>query len=190
MTGVQTCALPIFLFVYIAPALYLVHAILTGLSLAITQLLGILHGFGFSAGLIDYLLNMHLATKGLLIIPLGLGFGALYYFIFRFMIVKFNIPTPGRMDEETEEGEAIIGELGITEVARGYYHAIGGRENIVEVDSCITRLRLTLKDSSLIDEAAIKRLGAAGVIKANQRNVQIVVGTHAELIADEMKKMK
>lgn len=179
-----------FLFVYIAPALYLVHAILTGLSLAITQLLGILHGFGFSAGLIDYLLNMHLATKGLLIIPLGLGFGALYYFIFRFMIVKFNIPTPGRMDEETEEGEAIISELGISEVARGYYHAIGGRENIVEVDSCITRLRLTLKDSSLIDEAAIKRLGAAGVIKANQKNVQIVVGTHAELIADEMKKMK
>lgn len=94
------------------------------------------------------------------------------------------------MDEETEEGEAIISELGISEVARGYYNAIGGRENIVEVDSCITRLRLTLNDSSIIDESAIKRLGATGVIKANKKNVQIVVGTHAELIAEEMKKMR
>jgi len=179
-----------FLFVYIAPALYLVHAVLTGLSLALTQMLGILHGFGFSAGLIDYLLNMHLATKGLLIIPLGLAFAAVYYFVFRFMITKFNIPTPGRMDEESEEGAAIISEMGVSEVARGYFKAIGGTENIVEVDSCITRLRLTLKDASLVDEAAVKRLGAAGILKPNNKNVQIVVGTHAELIAEEMKKMK
>ncbi len=179
-----------FLFAYIAPGLYLVHAILSGLSLAITQLLGVLHGFGFSAGLIDYLLNMHLATKGLLIIPIGLVFAAIYYVVFRFMITKFNIPTPGRIDEVSEEGDAIVSELGISEVARGYYNAIGGRENIVEIDSCITRLRLTLKDTAIVDEAACKRLGAAGLIKPNSKNMQIVVGTHAELIAEEMKKFK
>jgi len=178
-----------FLFVFLSPLLYLVHAILTGLSLALTQVLGILHGFGFSAGLIDYLLNMYLSTKGLLIIPLGLAFGVVYYFVFRFMIAKFDIPTPGRLDEVSEESDNLISERGVSEVARGYYNAIGGRENIVEIDSCITRLRMTVKDASAIDEAAIKRLGAAGIIKPNNKNVQIVVGTHAELIAEEIKKI-
>ncbi len=178
-----------FLFVYIAPGLYLVHALLTGLSLAVTQLLGILHGFGFSAGLIDYLLNMHLATKGLLIIPLGLAFGGLYYVLFKFMILKFNIPTPGRMDEESEAGKAVLGEMGMVNVASAYLKAIGGKDNIEDIDACITRLRLTLKDVDAIDETEIKRLGAAGVIKANRKNLQIVVGTHAELISEEMKKM-
>lgn len=179
-----------FLFAFIAPGLYLVHAVLSGLSLAVTQLLGVLHGFGFSAGLIDYLLNMYLSTKGLLIIPIGLVVAVIYYVTFRFVITKFDIPTPGRIEEVTEEGEALVGEIGISEVARGYYHAIGGKENIVEVDSCITRLRLTLKDASIVDEAACKRLGAAGLIKPNNKNVQIVVGTHAELIAEEIKKFK
>ena len=179
-----------FLFVFLSPLLYLAHAVLTGLSLALTQVLGILHGFGFSAGLIDYLLNMYLSTKGLLIIPVGLGFAVIYYFVFRFMIAKFDIPTPGRLDEVSEESDQLVSEKGVSEVARGYFNAIGGRENIVEIDSCITRLRLTLKDASIIDEAAIKRLGAAGIIKPNNKNIQIVVGTHAELIAEEMKKNK
>ena len=179
-----------FLFVFLSPLLYLAHAVLTGLSLALTQVLGILHGFGFSAGLIDYLLNMYLSTKGLLIIPVGLGFAVVYYFVFRFMINKFDIPTPGRLDEVSEESDQLVSERGVSEVARGYFNAIGGRENIVEIDSCITRLRLTLKDASIIDEAAIKRLGAAGIIKPNNKNIQIVVGTHAELIAEEMKKNK
>lgn len=179
-----------FLFVFLSPLLYLAHAVLTGLSLALTQVLGILHGFGFSAGLIDYLLNMYLSTKGLLIIPVGLGFAVVYYFVFRFMITKFDIPTPGRLDEVSEESDQLVSERGVSEVARGYFNAIGGRENIVEIDSCITRLRLTLKDASIIDEAAIKRLGAAGIIKPNNKNIQIVVGTHAELIAEEMKKNK
>ncbi|MDH8679683.1 glucose PTS transporter subunit EIIB [Fusibacter bizertensis] len=95
-----------------------------------------------------------------------------------------------RIEKVTEEGETVVGKIGISEVARGYYHAIGGKENIVEVDSCITRLRLTLKDASIVDEAACKRLGAAGLIKPNNKNVQIVVGTHAELIAEEIKKFK
>lgn len=178
-----------FLFVYIAPGLYLVHAILAGVSLALTQMLGILHGFGFSAGLIDFLLNFNLATNGWLLIPLGLAFGAIYYVLFVVAIKKFNLPTPGRLADETA-GDEVIETLGISDVARGYFKALGGKENLVEIDACVTRLRLTLKDASIIDEKEMKRLGAAGVIKPNNRSIQVVVGTHAELIADELKKLK
>lgn len=178
-----------FLFVFVAPGLYFVHALLSGAALAITQLLGILHGFGFSAGLIDYLLNMHLAAKGLLLIPVGLAFSAIYYFVFRFMIVKFNIQTPGRMDELSEESDNQVAEKGVSAVAQEYFKLVGGGDNIVDIDSCITRLRLTLKDNSEIDQQSLKKLGAVGVIKPNNKNIQIVVGTQAELIAEEMKKL-
>lgn len=177
-----------FLFVYIAPGVYLVHALLSGLSLAVTQMLGILHGFGFSAGLIDYWLNFYLSTNGWLLIPVGLAFGAIYYFLFRFAILKFNLATPGRMEDEMA-GDDVVAQLGISEVAKGYFAAIGGSANIVEVDACVTRLRLSVNDAGVIDEAAVKRLGAAGIIKPNNKSVQIVVGTHAELIADEIKKL-
>ncbi|WP_430882621.1 N-acetylglucosamine-specific PTS transporter subunit IIBC [Fusibacter sp. JL216-2] len=178
-----------FLFVYIAPGLYLVHAIMSGAALAITQLLGILHGFGFSAGLIDYVLNMHLATNGLLLIPLGLVFSVIYYIVFKFMIEKFNIETPGRMEEISDDVDNAIADKGVASVAIEYFNLLGGHDNIVEVDSCITRLRLTLKDNSHIEDGPLKKLGAAGVIKPNSKNMQVVVGTHAELIAEEMKKM-
>ncbi len=178
-----------FLFVYIAPGLYFVHAVMAGIALAVTQLLGILHGFGFSAGLIDYMLNMHLATKGLMLIPLGLVFSVIYYVVFKFMIEKFNIETPGRMEEMADEVDNAIADKGVAAVAVEYFNLLGGHSNIVEIDSCITRLRLTVKDSSIVDDAPLKRLGAAGVIRPNKKNMQVVVGTHAELIAEEMKKM-
>ncbi len=178
-----------FLFVFVAPALYFVHALLSGAALAITQLLGILHGFGFSAGLIDYLMNMHLATNGLLLIPVGLAFAAIYYFVFRFMIVKFDIQTPGRMDELSEESDSQIEEKGISAVAKEYFDVLGGRDNIVDIDSCITRLRVTLRDNTEITEQSLRKLGAVGLIKPNKKNIQIVVGTQAELIAEEIKKL-
>lgn len=178
-----------FLFVFVAPALYFVHALLSGAALAITQLLGILHGFGFSAGLIDYLMNMHLATNGLLLIPVGLAFAAVYYFVFRFMIVKFDIQTPGRMDELSEESDSQIEEKGVSAVAKEYFDLLGGRDNIVDIDSCITRLRVTLRDNTEITEQSLRKLGAVGVIKPNKKNIQIVVGTQAELIAEEIKKL-
>jgi len=177
-----------FLFCYVSPVAYLVHALLSGVALAVTQFMGILHGFGFSAGLIDYMLNMHLATNGMMLIPLGLAFAAIYYFSFYYLIEKLDIPTPGRTDEVTEEGESIVAEKGIANIAKEYVAILGGRDNIVDIDSCITRLRLTLKDNSSIDEKAIKRLGAAGVIKPNNKNMQVVVGTQAELIAEDMKR--
>jgi len=178
-----------FLFVFIAPGLYFVHALMSGAALAITQLLGILHGFGFSAGLIDYVMNMHLAKNGYMLIPLGLAFGALYYVVFKFMIEKFNIQTPGRMDESSEDVDNAVADRGIAAIAVEYFQLLGGHDNIVEIDSCITRLRLTLKDNSAIEDSPLKKLGAAGVIRPNKKNMQVVVGTHAELIAEEMRKM-
>lgn len=174
-----------FLFVFLSPALYTIHAILTGLSLALTQAFGILHGFGFSAGLFDYVLNMYLATNGYLLIPLGLAFGVVYFFVFRWAILKWDIPTPGRLDDE-EGDDSALEELGVSGLAQEYYDAIGGKANLVSCDACITRLRLTVNDASVIDEAKVKKLGASGLVKPNNKNVQIVVGTHAELIADEI----
>ena len=175
-----------FMFMFIAPVLYFIHAVLTGLLLAICYVLGIKHGFGFSAGAIDYLVNFNLATQPLLIIPIGLATFALYFVIFRAAIQLLKLPTPGRLDNETGNDE-LMEEMGISGVAKEYVKLLGGKDNIVDVDACITRLRLTLKDNSIVTEAAVKALGASGLIKPNKSNIQIVVGTKAEIIAEEMK---
>ncbi|MDF2614165.1 MAG: sugar transporter [Clostridia bacterium] len=178
-----------FMFMFLAPVLYAVHAVISGIALAVTSLLGIRHGFSFSAGLIDYVLNMGLSTKGLWIIPLGLIVGAAYFFIFVFFIKKFNIPTPGREnDEETEELAKLVSQKGMAELATLYINKLGGKDNIKEVDACITRLRLTLKDSKIVEEKDMKALGASGIMRPNSQNLQVIVGTKAELIADEIKK--
>ena len=90
-------------FLFIAPVLFAIHAVLTGVSMALTWSLGVKDGFSFSAGLIDYVINWNLATKPWLIIPIGLGFAVVYYAIFRFAITKFNLATPGREPDEIEE---------------------------------------------------------------------------------------
>jgi PTS system N-acetylglucosamine-specific IIC component len=178
-----------FMFLFLAPGLYFIHAVLTGVALVITNMLGILHGFGFSAGLFDYIINFNLATKPVLLIFVGLGFGVVYYLIFVFAIKKFDLSTPGRVDESGEGVAELIEEKGLSGLAAEYLNAIGGKGNVVEVDACITRLRLTLKDSSIVSEDMVKTLGASGVIRPNNKNVQIVVGTKAEIIADEMKRL-
>jgi len=188
-----------FSFMFLAPVLYLIHAGLTGLSLVTTYIFGIKHGFGFSAGAIDYVLNYGLATKPLLIIPIGLVVFAIYYFLFRFVIEKFDIPTPGRLGAEAaDSGMSVMPEAqrkkssaeqeeSGSEKAAKYIAALGGRENIKKIESCITRLRLELDDTEKIDEAALKQLGATGVLVANKNNAQVVVGTKAEMIADQLK---
>ncbi|PKM56340.1 MAG: PTS sugar transporter [Firmicutes bacterium HGW-Firmicutes-5] len=178
-----------FMFLFLAPGLYFIHAVLTGVALVITNMLGILHGFGFSAGLFDYIINFNLASKPVLLIFVGLGFGVVYYLIFVFAIRKFDLSTPGRVDESGEGVADLIEEKGLSGLAAEYLLAIGGKGNVVEVDACITRLRLTLKDSSVVSEDMVKTLGASGVIRPNNKNVQIVVGTKAEIIADEMKRL-
>ncbi|HLR34741.1 MAG TPA: N-acetylglucosamine-specific PTS transporter subunit IIBC [Tissierellales bacterium] len=178
-----------FMFMFLAPSLYVIHALLSGLSLAIVYSLGIRHGFTFSAGAIDYFMNMKFATKGWLLIPIGLVFGLIYYLVFVYIIKKKDLPTPGRMDDEGgEDLDVIIGEQGIDNLAIAYVDALGGAKNIENLDSCITRLRISVNDSGIVDEDVLKGLGASGVIKPSKRNLQVIIGTKAEFLADEINK--
>ena len=174
-----------FMFMFLAPVLYALHAVLTGLALAVSYTFGILHGFGFSAGFIDYALNWGLATNPVMIIPIGLVFGLVYYIIFVWVIQKLDIPTPGRVDEEMDE--SAMGSLNVSEFSAKLVERLGGKANIDALDACITRLRMTVKDPDAIDEAALKSMGIKGLLK-KANNIQVIVGTRAELIADEMKK--
>ncbi|XEC96935.1 glucose PTS transporter subunit IIA [Paenibacillus tarimensis] len=173
-----------FAFLFVAPYLFVVHAVLSGLMMWLTYELGILHGFSFSAGAIDFLINLHLSTKGWLLLPIGLLFGLLYYVLFRFAIRRFRIPTPGR--EEGSQLDEWAGDIPYR--APLILQAIGGKENIVHMEACITRLRLKLSNDKLLDINALRNLGAAGVIRLGGGNVQVVFGTYSELIREEMMK--
>ncbi|MFD0714750.1 PTS transporter subunit EIIC [Paenibacillus sp. GCM10027626] len=186
-------------FMFVAPLLYVVHAVLTGLSGLIAAEFGVKYGFGFSAGFIDYALNLPQATKPLLIIPLGLGFSVVYYFLFRTMIVKFNLKTPGREDDSLTGPQPSVpasASAPVPEAARlpadgdpadSVLAALGGKTNIQSIDACITRLRLVVKDEQAVDDEALKRSGALGVIRLGKGSVQAVFGTQAEKLKDEIK---
>jgi PTS system N-acetylglucosamine-specific IIC component len=179
-----------FTFMFIAPVLYGIHALLTGVSMALTSALGIKMGFGFSAGAIDAILNWNISTKPFLLLLIGLIFAVIYYFLFIFFIKKFNIQTPGR-----EENDGIVHEsksLGNSDLdvkAAEILEAIGNKSNITSIDACVTRIRLTVKDGSLINEARLKQLGASGVMKLDSNNYQIVVGTVADPLVSHMKSL-
>ncbi|MNI61658.1 PTS system glucose-specific EIICBA component [compost metagenome] len=149
-------------------------------------------GFGFSAGLIDYLVNLKLSTNAWILIPVGLAFFALYYVLFRFIIVKFNLKTPGREDdvEDTQE-EVSIGGTTVASSSRAakILENIGGPANIRTIDACITRLRLNVNDEKAVKDAALKQLGASGVMRLGQGAVQIVFGPQSEQIKDDIKKL-
>lgn len=181
-----------FAFMFVAPGLYLVHAILTGISLFIAATMHWIAGFGFSAGLIDMLLSSRnpLAVKWYMLIIQGIVFFFLYYFIFYFIITRFNLKTPGREDEDSSEDENVSSKASTNdELAEKMLPLLGGADNLVSIDNCITRLRLDVKDSSLVDDAAIKRLGVAGVLKPNKTSVQVIVGTQVEFVANALKRM-
>ncbi|MFH1453130.1 MAG: N-acetylglucosamine-specific PTS transporter subunit IIBC [Armatimonadota bacterium] len=177
-----------FSFMFVAPLLYLVHAVLTGLSMVITDLLGIKYGFGFSAGLIDYILSFGIATKPLLLLVVGVGYGILYYFVFIFFISAFNLATPGR--EKDDAAAEIEQDVTLSDKAQNLLNALGGKDNIQDLDSCITRLRLKVKDESKVNDKALKNEGALGIVKLGGGALQVVMGTQAELICEEMKKTK
>lgn len=176
-----------FAFMFLSPVLYFVHALLTASAMSITYLLGIKHGFGFSAGAIDFFLNMGLATKPWLLFGVGLIYAGIYFVVFYGLIQKLNIKTPGREDED-DVVMAAGGQNRYEVLANQYLEALGGLENIVSLDNCITRLRLEVKDMSKIDEALLKRIGAKGIIKMNATQLQVVVGTDVEFIATQMRK--
>ncbi|MGA9374346.1 MAG: PTS transporter subunit EIIC [Mycobacterium sp.] len=196
-----------FAFMFVAFPLYVIHAVLTGLSLAIAYVLDIHLGFSFSAGLIDLLLYGGApAAKNIpLLVGMGVVFFAIYYLLFRFAITKWNLRTPGREPEAEFEAEqaANLGEVGesaaavtaatvATAPARAdtraeqVIAAFGGRENLVNVDACITRLRMEVADPARVDRARLKSLGAAGVIEVGN-NVQAVFGTAAEALKNDIK---
>lgn len=181
-----------FAFMFLAPALYVVHALLAGITAGITVALPIRAGFSFSGGSIDLFLSSFtpLAVNPWLIIPVGLAVGVIYYVIFRFVITKFNLKTPGREDDDDLEAEkaVVLGNKDYAAVAAIILAGVGGSENIADVDNCITRLRLEIKDYTKVDEKKIKSAGVAGVIRPSKTSVQVVVGTQVQFVADEFKK--
>ncbi|MDI6813122.1 MAG: N-acetylglucosamine-specific PTS transporter subunit IIBC [Desulfitobacteriaceae bacterium] len=178
-----------FSFMFLAPVLFLIHAILTGSALALTTALGIKSGFGFSAGLIDYVLNWGISTKPFLLIPIGLAYGVLYYFIFVYFIKKFDLPTPGRVEDEEAATLSGLSNAELTGKAADILLAIGSKENINVIDACVTRIRLTVKDPAKIDENRLKQIGAAGVMKMGSNNFQIIVGTVADPLVTHIKAL-
>ena len=181
-----------FAFMFVAPGLYLVHCILTGISLFIAASMQWMAGFGFSAGLIDMLLSSRnpLATNWYMLIIQGAVFFVLYYVIFTAVITKMNLKTPGREDEDSSD-EATTSSKPTTndELAEKLIPLLGGVDNIVIVDNCITRLRLEVKDNTLVQDAEIKKLGIAGVLKAGKTSVQVIVGTQVEFVANALKRL-
>ncbi|WP_300359451.1 N-acetylglucosamine-specific PTS transporter subunit IIBC [Fusobacterium sp.] len=180
-----------FAFMFVAPALYLLHAVLTGIAVFIAASFNWMAGFGFSAGFVDFFLSLRNpnAHQPYMLIVLGIVFFVLYYIIFSFAISKFNIKTPGREDADSDSNEdATSGNASHAELAAALLLLLGGKENVVSIDNCTTRLRLEVKDSSLVNDAEIKKL-VPGVLKPNKTNVQVIVGTQVEFVADEMKKL-
>ena len=172
-----------FSFMFLAPQLYAVHALLTGVSMFVCHAAGILVGCSFSPSLIDLALNWGISTRPELILPIGLIFGAVYYFVFSWAIVKFNLPTLGRVDEETSSS----GKLG--DFAGKIVEGLGGRENLVDVSNCATRLRVTVKDASKVDEKLLRSAGAKGVIVKGDA-IQVIIGTQVEFVADEINSAR
>lgn len=181
-----------FAFMFVAPALYVVHAALTGISLFIAASFNWTAGFGFSAGFVDFVLSsrLPLANMPYMLLLQGLVFFVLYYFLFRFLITKFNITTPGR-EEDDEEGVAIQadGKTKFASMAAQIYEGLGGNENVISVDNCVTRLRLEVKDMDKVDQKKIKATGVPGINVVGKNSIQVIVGTNVQFVADEVNKL-
>ena len=179
-------------FMFLAPVLYLIYAALYGIFTIITVLVDFRAGFCFSAGATDLIFSSSLpaAKNTWMIIPLGIAAFIVFYVVFRFAIVKWDLKTPGREDDDEEtEKKAVLSNDNFTEVASIILEGVGGKGNVASIDNCITRLRLEIKDYTLVDEKKIKSAGVAGVVRPGKNAVQVVVGTKVQFVADEFKKL-
>ena len=182
-----------FAFMFLAPSLYIIHAVLTGISAFIAASLKWMSGFSFSAGMIDMILAAKLptATKWYMLLLLGVVFFVIYYVVFRFIITKFDLKTPGRGDDADADEQKI--ELGadtdFAVMAAQILEGLGGKDNIAELDYCVTRLRMGVKDNLLVNEELIKRAPISGVIRPSKTSVQVIVGPQVQFVADEMRKL-
>ena len=179
-----------FAFMFLAPGLYVVHALLTGITVAVVAALPVRAGFNFSAGFVDWFLSFKapMALNPIYLLGIGLIVAVIYYIVFRIVIVKFNLKTPGREDDD-DETKVVLANDNFTEVARIVLEGIGGKENVTSIDNCITRLRLEIKDYTKVDEKKIKSAGVAGVIRPGKTSVQVIIGTQVQHVADEFKKL-
>ena len=174
-----------FSFMFLAPVLYGIHALLTGAAMALTHFMGVHLGFGFSAGLFDYVLNFSQSTRPLLLVPIGIAYFALYYGLFRFFIVRFDLKTPGR-DVDEIVGNVEAGSSDATP-AHGWVTALGGAANLQSIDACTTRLRLIVAEQGAVNEARLKQLGARGLVRPSANTLQVVVGPIADQLASEIR---
>lgn len=183
-----------FAFMFLAPALYVVHAALTGLSLFVAASFQWTAGFTFSAGFVDYFLSLRIpiANMPLMLVVQGLVFALIYYFLFRFLIVKFNLKTPGREDDEViaeEDAEENASGNKFTGMATKIYDGLGGDANVTAVDHCTTRLRIEVKDMDAVDQSKIKSTGVPGINIVGPQSIQVIVGTNVQFVFDEIKKI-
>ncbi|WP_053362835.1 N-acetylglucosamine-specific PTS transporter subunit IIBC [Bacillus sp. FJAT-27251] len=184
-----------FAFMFLAPMLYLVHAVLTGISLFIAATFNWTAGFGFSAGLIDFILSSRLpmANHPYMLLLQGLVFAVIYYVIFRFIITKFNLKTPGREEDTEEEADTegrVFAEDRFAVLAENIYAGLGGDDNVVSVDNCVTRLRVEVKNMDAVDKNRIKAAGVPGINVVGAHNIQVVVGPQVQFVADEVDKIR
>lgn len=181
-----------FAFMFLAPGLYVIYALLYGIFTMITVALGFRAGFSFSAGAMDLLFSSSLpaAAKTWLIIPLGIAAFIVFYIVFYFAIKKWDLKTPGREDDDVEaEKKAVLSNSDYTAVAKTILEGCGGKDNIASIDNCITRLRLEVKDITQVDDKKIKSAGVAGVMKPGKNSVQVIIGTKVQFVADEFSKL-
>ena len=179
-------------FMFLAPALYVIYALLYGIFTMITVALGFRAGFSFSAGAMDLLFSSSLpaAQKIWLIIPLGIAAFLVFYFVFLFAIKKWDLKTPGREDDDLEaEKKVELASDNYTAIAAKILEGCGGKENITSIDNCVTRLRLEVKDITAVNDKVIKSAGVAGVIKPGKTSVQVIVGTKVQFVADAFSKL-
>ncbi|WP_349729507.1 N-acetylglucosamine-specific PTS transporter subunit IIBC [Peribacillus frigoritolerans] len=193
-----------FAFMFVAPALFVVHALLTGISLAIAATFHWTAGFGFSAGFIDFVLSsrLPLANEPYMLLLQGLAFAVIYYFLFRFLIKRFNLMTPGREDDTEDEldGGEVIAEADSSQggndkskffgMASVIYEGLGGDANVISVDNCVTRLRVEVENMGAVDQNKIKSTGVAGINIVGPQSIQVIVGTQVQFIADEIEKIR
>ncbi len=181
-----------FSFMFLAFPLYVVYALLYGIFTVITYYTGFRAGFCFSAGATDLVFSASLpaANNTLMIIPLGIAAFVVFYLVFRFAIVKWDLKTPGREDDDEEAEKNIkLANNDFTAMAAAVLAGVGGKENVANVDYCATRLRFEIKDHTAVNEKAIKASGAPGVIRPSKTACQVVIGPKVQFVYDELKKM-
>lgn len=180
-----------FSFMFLAPGLYVLYAVMTGITAAITVMLPIRAGFSFSAGFLDLFFSSQtpLAQNPWMVLVVGAVVAVVYYVVFRFAITKFDFKTPGREDEDAPVTTDLKGDANFIAYAERVLEGLGGKDNLVEIDNCITRIRLKIKDRSLVNDDIIKSAGARGVVHPSDDSVQVIVGTQVQFVTDELKKL-